>query len=29
VPDAVLAGLKARWLQEHEARAAGAAEPSC
>jgi predicted metal-dependent phosphoesterase TrpH len=29
VPDAVLAGLKARWLREHDARAAGAAEPSC
>ena len=26
VPDAVLAGLKARWAQEQAARAAGAAE---
>ena len=29
VPDAVLAGLKARWAQEHAARETGAPEPTC
>ena len=29
VPDAILAGLKARWAQEHAARETGASEPAC
>ncbi len=29
VPDAILAGLKARWAQEHAARETGAPEPAC
>ncbi len=29
VPDAVLAGLKARWAQRHAARAAGTPQPEC
>ena len=29
VPDAILAGLRARWAQEHAARDAGAPEPAC
>jgi predicted metal-dependent phosphoesterase TrpH len=29
VPDAILAGLKARWAQEHASREAGAPEPAC
>ncbi len=29
VPDAILAGLRARWAQEHAARAGGAPEPTC
>jgi predicted metal-dependent phosphoesterase TrpH len=29
VPDAVLAGLKARWAERHAARASGEAEPEC
>jgi hypothetical protein len=29
VPDAILAGLKARWAQEHAVRETGAPEPAC
>ena len=29
VPDAILAGLKARWAQEHAERETGAPEPTC
>ena len=29
VPDAMLAGLKARWAQEHAVRETGAPEPAC